>query len=272
MSKYKVSVIMGIYNCESTLKLSLESLISQTYQDFDVIMCDDGSTDNTYNIAREYCEGYPEKFKLLKNPKNMGLNYTLNHCLKYAEGAYIARMDGDDISLPHRFEKEVEFLDENSDIAIVSSPMIYFDETGEWGVGSSIEYPNMKDLLRGTTFAHAACMVRRAAYQDVDGYSVDEKLLRVEDYHLWVKMYAKGYIGYNIQEPLYKMRDDKHAIKRRNFKNRINEMYVKYLALKLLDTSVWYGIYILRPILVGILPHKLYLYLHKWNLSRMLKN
>lgn len=77
-------------------------------------------------------------------------------------------------------------------------------------------------------------MVRREAYQAVDGYSIAKNLLRVEDYHLWVKMYAKGYRGVNIQETLYSMRDDRNAQSRRKFKYRLNEAYVKFYAVNVL--------------------------------------
>ena len=263
MKKPKVSVIMGVYNCESTLEESLNSLMSQTYRDFEVIICDDGSNDRTYDIAKAFLDKFPMKFILLNNIKNMGLNYTLNVCLQAANGKYIARMDGDDISLPSRFEKEVHFLEENPEIAIVSSAMIYFDESGDWGMSKPNENPQPKDLIKGTPFAHAPCMVRSEAYREVSGYSVDKKLLRVEDYHLWAKMYSKGFRGYNIQEPLYKMRDDKNAAKRRNFNNRINETYVKYLIVKNFKMPFRYKFYIFRPILVGMLPTKVYEFMHK---------
>jgi glycosyltransferase EpsE len=259
----KVSVIMGIYNCESTLETSIDSLLEQSFQDFNVIICDDGSVDNTIKIARRFCDRYPEKFILLKNQKNMGLNYTLNVCLSAAKGEYIARMDGDDISLPSRFQKEVDFLDNHSDIAIVSSVMIYFDETGDWGVGRHKQTPQKEDLVSGTPFAHAPCMVRREAYEAVNGYTVDNRLLRVEDYHLWIKMYSKGYRGYNIQEPLYKMRDDQNAVNRRNLKGRLNEIYVKYLAIKMLKLPFWYLLLTVRPVIVGLLPNNLYTFLRK---------
>src|SRR5690606_17112086 len=155
MEKPKVSVIMGIYNCESTLNESLNSLLDQTFQEFEVIMCDDGSIDATYLIAQKFCENYPEKFFLIKNERNMGLNYTLNKCLNIAKGKYIARMDGDDISLPQRFEMQVDYLDNHPGIAIVSSPMVYFDESGAWGVGHPNPKPEKKDLILGTPFAHA---------------------------------------------------------------------------------------------------------------------
>ena len=110
----KVSIIMGIYNCASTLPEAIDSIINQTYNNWELIMCDDGSVDNTYEIADKYRNQYPKKIVLLKNEKNMGLNYTLNECLKHSSGEYIARMDGDDLSLPTRLEKEVAFLENNT--------------------------------------------------------------------------------------------------------------------------------------------------------------
>ena len=83
-----ISVIMGIYNCSSTLQATLDSLYGQTFQDFEIIMCDDGSTDTTLLIAEENRKRHPN-ILLLKNDRNRGLNYTLNRCLKYAKGKYI---------------------------------------------------------------------------------------------------------------------------------------------------------------------------------------
>lgn len=88
-------------------------------------MCDDGSTDATYSVAEKYTKQFSDKMILLKNSVNKGLNYTLNKCLKVATGEYVARMDGDDISLPKRLEKEADFLDTHPEYAIVSTPMIF---------------------------------------------------------------------------------------------------------------------------------------------------
>ena len=101
-----VSVIMGIYNCADTLPEAIDSLLAQTFTDWNLVMCDDGSRDATYEVAERYRRTYPERITLLKNEQNMGLNYTLNRCLSIADGVYIARQDGDDVSMPTRFEKE----------------------------------------------------------------------------------------------------------------------------------------------------------------------
>lgn len=258
---------MGIYNCASTLAEALDSLLAQTYQDFKVIMCDDGSKDNTLEVAQSYVDMYPEKFILIKNSINRGLNFTLNHCLEYVDTEYVARMDGDDISLPTRFEKEIEFLDSHSDIAIVSTPMIYFDENGDFRIGGGGDhYPDKRDFIKGTPFCHAPCMVRSEAYAAVDGYTVNPKLLRVEDYHLWFKMYKKGYRGYILPEPLYKMRDDRNAVARRNWKNRVNEFHVRRLGYEMLSIPWPKRLWMFRPLVVGLMPTLVYNYFHRKNI------
>lgn len=263
MKQPRISVLMGIYNCAPTLAEALDSLLAQTYQDFKVILCDDGSKDDTVKVAQEYVDKYPEKFILVKNERNMGLNYTLNHCLKYADTEYCARMDGDDVSLPERFEKEVKFLDEHPEYAIVSGPMIYFDENGEFrrGIGKGDIKPI--DFIHGSPFCHAPCMVRTEAYKTVGGYTVDKKLLRVEDYHLWFKMYAAGYRGFMLEDPIYAMRDDRNATARRTFSKRINVSRVMSWGFKQLKLPVWTQAYAMRPILIGLLPGYIYNYLHR---------
>lgn len=263
-----ISIISGIFNCADTLAEAIDSILAQTVTGWEWILCDDASSDNTYKIAQEYADRYPGKFVLLKNEQNMGLNYTLNRCLEHAKGKYIARMDGDDVCLPERFAVELEALETNPDISIVSTDMEFFDETGTWGRISHPEYPKNMDFLAGSPFCHAPCMVRKEAYDAVGGYSVEKKLLRVEDYHLWVKMYAKGFKGRNIPQPLYKMRDDRNAYNRRKFRYRLNESYVRLLLVKELKLPFYTAVYALRPIIVGLLPKKLYDSLHKSKLSQ----
>lgn len=261
-SNPRISVIMGIYNCADTLIEALESLEAQTYKGFKVIICDDGSKDNTLDVALKWAENH-ENYIVIKNEKNLGLNATLNHCLEYADTEYIARMDGDDRSLPDRFEKEITFLDEHSEYAIVSGPMLYFDEHGVFKIGTGKGEITNQDFIKGTPFCHAPCMVRREAYFKVDGYSVNPKLLRVEDYHLWFKMYAAGYKGYMLKMPIYEMRDSRNAILRRTFKSRINEAYVKHIGYRMIGLPWWTQIYCIVPIIKGLLPNFVYKFLHQ---------
>ena len=262
----KICVLMGVYNCESTIEESIDSILNQTYTDWELIICNDGSSDNTVSIVEDYCQKYKGKIKLIRHSKNMGLNQTLNDCLDLASGKFIARMDGDDISLPKRFEKEIAEFDKDPNLAVVSCPMIYFDETGDWKTGTARnEYPSADQLVYGTIHPHAPCMVKTKVMKEVGGYSVNKKLLRVEDWHLWIKIYSAGYYGKNIAEPLYKMRDDSNASNRRKFKYRLNEAYVSRLAVKSFKLPKYKYIFSLRPIIVGLLPKFLYNYLHKHN-------
>lgn len=130
------------------------------------------------------------------------------------------------------------------------------------------KYPQKIDLIKSTPFCHAPCMVRREAYEIVNGYSVSKKLLRVEDYHLWIKMYSKDLLGMNIQESLYMMRDDKNARNRRKFKYRINESYVKLLAIKMLKLPKINIFLCLKPIILGIIPNFMYDILHHKKVGR----
>lgn len=258
----RISVLMGIYNCAPYLQEALDSLYAQTYQDFKIILCDDGSKDETYAIAQKNAAEH-SNIVLIRNEKNMGLNYTLNHCLEYADTEYCARMDGDDISLPTRFETEIKFLDENPEYAIVSAPMEYFDEKGTFRVGKGHGEVTKMDFLSGTPICHAPCMVRKEAYDKVCGYTVDNKLLRVEDYHLWFKMYAAGYKAYMLENPYYRMRDDRNAKARRNWNGKKNQFRLKRIGFKMIGLSWYYQIYALKPLIVGLMPSWLYDLLHK---------
>lgn len=258
----RITVIMGIYNCADTLVEALESLESQTYKRFKVILCDDGSKDNTLEVAKKWAEMHPN-YLVIENEYNLGLNATLNHCLEYADTEFIARMDGDDRSLPHRFEQEVKFLDEYSDYAIVSGPMHYFDDHGVFMKGKGCGLVTKQNFIAGTPFCHAPCMVRREAYEKVGRYTVDHKLLRVEDYHLWFKMYAAGYKGYMLEYPIYEMRDSRDAVARRTFKSRLNEAYVKHIGYKMIGLPWWTQVYCIVPIIKGLIPIWLYNWLHQ---------
>lgn len=264
----KISVIMGLYNCADTLEEAVGSIDGQTYSNWELILCDDGSSDQTWAIAQAIQDRHPDRIILLKNPRNLGLNRTLNRCLAAATGEYIARMDADDLCSPDRFAVEAGFLDAHPEYAFVSTGMEHFDEQGTWGCQRHPPEPAAEDFVRGTPFNHAAAMVRREAYEAVGGYSEEEKYLRVEDYNLWIRLYARGFRGRNLEEILYRMRDDRNAYSRRKFVYRINEARVIALAVKALDLPVWQYVHTLRPILVGLMPPGIYDRLHKKRLKK----
>lgn len=265
--RYRVSVIMGIYNCASTLQEALDSLYAQTFQDFEIILCDDGSTDNTYEIAIEN-QGHHSNIVLLKNPHNRGLNQTLNKCIAVAKGEYCARMDGDDVCDPTRFEKQIKFLEEHPELSFCSCPMYMFDKNGKWGETHCLPFPTKEDVITHIpSFTHAAAVIKTSVYREVGGYTISDYLLRVEDCHLWFKIYAAGYRGGNLQEPLYGMRDDRSAAARRTWKARRNGIYVTYYGYRMFHMP-WYKypkliVHACVEILKFLMPQSIYEYFHR---------
>lgn len=258
-----ISVLMGVFNCENTLDEALECLNAQTEKRWECILCDDGSADRSVEVIKSWQERFPEKIFFLQNEQNRGLAFSLNRCLAMARGKFIARMDGDDLCSSDRFEKELQYLKSNPDKVIVSTDMQCFDTSGVWGLRAYPTEPEPRDLVHGVPFCHAACMVKKEALVAAGGYSEMDEYARVEDYELWVRMYAMGYRGGNIHEPLYQMRDDRNAARRRLWKYRINEARVRILAVDKLGLPSGMKIYALYPLIMGLLPRKFSTLLHR---------
>lgn len=253
----KVSVIMGIYNCEDTLPEAIESILSQTYSNLELIMCDDGSTDNTYKVASDYADKN-RNIILIRNEENEGLGHSLNECLKYSTGSLIARQDGDDISVSKRISKQVALFMKDINISIVSTGTTHFDENGIWAIMRSPSNPTKYDFIKESPFCHGSSMMKKTSLIDVKGYDPTKKSWRAEDYDLWFRLYAAGNNGVNIQELLYWVRDDRNALNRRNFKYRLIEAHIRFRGYRSLGIPLGSYIFILRPIVVGLIPKSIY--------------
>lgn len=258
---------MGVYNCASTVEEAIRSIIDQTVTNWEFIICDDGSSDNTYEVVRALAEKDP-RIVLIQNERNMGLAPTLNNCLRIARGIYTARMDGDDICAPDRFEKELAVLEADPDCAVVSCEMISFDHDGIYGISHYLEKPEKKDLIKRSPFCHAGCMMRREILLKLGGYSEAEAVRRMEDYDLWFRLYQAGFYGRNIPLALYSMRDDRNAFNRRKFRFRLNSAKLKFRIYQSFHPGITRIPYIFAPIVKGLLPEKLYTYLRRKKLQK----
>lgn len=255
----RVSVLMGVYNCADTVEKSIDSIVAQTFTDWEFIICDDGSKDDTVRVVEEYAKREP-RIKLIRNDRNHGLSYTLNHCLQKAAGEFCARMDGDDLCDPTRFEKQISFLMAHPEYGFVSSRMKRFDEHGVYDVPEyrdSYE-PTKMDYIKGSPFCHAPVMMRKSSYEAVQGYRDIPETLGVEDYDLWFRLYAKGIKGFMLQEALYSMFDGRGAAKRRTFKRRMNEAWVRKEGYKAIGVPLILRAYVVKPIVIGFIPQWLY--------------
>lgn len=256
MKKPKVSVIMPVYNCEKTIREAIDSIINQTYTNWELIICDDCGTDHTMEIVEKYRSEYPEKIRIIKNKRNSKLHYSLNHCLKHVCGEYVARMDGDDISLPSRFEKQVKFLDEHPDIDEVGSGYIRFDEKGDFGTVISPAFHSRKQMLKGVPSCHAVVMMRKQAYDSFGGYTVSKRTERCEDLDMWYKFYACGLKGANLQEALYKVRDNRAALNRRKIKYDIDAVKTNLIGYKMLNFPFYTYPLAFRQLVSHFIPYR----------------
>ncbi|WP_022756283.1 glycosyltransferase family 2 protein [Butyrivibrio fibrisolvens] len=174
-----ISVIMSVYNEHEYISEAIDSLLSQTYSNFELIIIDDCSTDDTVEIIDRYASN-DDRIKLYQNKENAGLTRNLNKALKLAKGDYIARMDGDDIAMPERFEKEVMYLESHKDVALVSCQTQTFGE--EKLVADVIE--DLEELratmLIRPVLAHPGFMFRRMIIDA--GFSYDESFRQAQDY------------------------------------------------------------------------------------------
>lgn len=255
----KVSVIMGIYNTKNKeyLRKSINSVLNQTFDDFEFIICDDGSTNDCEIWAREICKE-DKRVIFIRNEKNKGLAYTLNQCLKIAKGKYIARMDDDDYNDLNRFKKQVEILDNDDNVDVVNCNSYIFDNNGVWGQLRSNEIITNEDFLYNNPIVHPAVMARKQAYDCVKGYRDLNKTIRVEDYDVFMRMQEDGLHIITIQEPLYYYREDKETVKRRKFKYRINEYKIRmehFKKLGLLKKKKNY-IYVIKPLVANFIGNK----------------
>ncbi len=271
----QISIIMGAYNCEKTLAESLDSILNQTYSDFLCYVCDDGSSDGTTSLIKAYAEK-DSRIVFLKNDRNCGLAVTLNRLIAFCHTPYIARMDGDDIAEPDRLEKQINFLESHPEYDLCGSAVRYFDETGFWGEHIYPEQPERKDFLFVNPFAHPTIMFRTSSLlkmtvlekiNDVDKntviYSEDPKTGRSEDYELFMRMYAKGMKGYNFQEPLLRYRENRAAYTKRKFKYTFAEARVRFIGFKKLNLLPKGLIYVIKPVIIGLIPPKMRLKLRK---------
>lgn len=191
ISNPKVSVIMSVYNEEEIVMDAIESILNQTFKNFEFIIVNDGSTDKTPEILENYTKK-DKRIKIITNSKNIGLTKSLNKAIKQARGKYIARMDADEISFKHRFEKQVEFLERNFDIALVGSfTKIVNKKNGKiLNFKPFLDYQSIKKaMFFSNQFSHSSVMLRRDIIQELGGYNED--FIFAQDYELWLRIMQK---------------------------------------------------------------------------------
>lgn len=249
-----VDVIMSAYNEKNKIGSAIESILSQSYDDWRLIVCDDGSKDGTFEVIKLYEKHNSDKILAIKNEENRGLTYTLNRMLKLSNAKYIARMDADDKSRPDRIKKQVDFLDAHTEYAMVGSVIIKFDEEGPFSTVMLPEKPEVKDFYWNSPFAHPSIMIRKEVIDKLGGYWDEPRTQRCEDYDLWMRLYEAGYKGYNIQEPIFEYYEGRNSYRKRKLKYRIAEMRTRFYGYRRLRLMPLGIVYTIKPLVVGLIP------------------
>ena len=186
----KLSVIMSCYNDHEYIRESLESILNQTFADFEVIIIDDASTDDTTTIIKSYKD---DRIRLYVNSENQGLTRNLNKALGYVNGEYIARMDGDDVSHHDRFEKQVEYLDSHRDIYLIGCAVHSFGATDlYWRLPDNSNELKIRMLIK-PVFAHPSFMFRRELVDK--GFMYNESFRTAQDYDFAARVSRQYKIG-----------------------------------------------------------------------------
>lgn len=203
MKEKLISVLIPTYNVGKYVKEAVESILNQTYSNLELIIVDDASTDNTFDILKELAE-YDKRIKLFRNSKNSKIVETLNFALTKATGTYIARMDGDDISLPTRIMQQYLFLIENPCIDLVGCQPISIDEKGnELSYHELIvDEKKIYKVLSCTSPVLHIWLTKKSVYEKLNGY----RLSPTEDYDFLLRMKTEGLRFTNLDEFLYKVR------------------------------------------------------------------
>lgn len=192
-----VTIAIPVFNCQNSIRSAISSVINQTFPDFEILIYDDGSTDNTINIIKEFSDS---RIRLFSDGCNKGIAYRLNQLIELASGVYFFRMDGDDLMFPNRVEKQVSCLLENPDVDIIGSSAIVIDENNII-IGKRGELNrnrNFDDLFMSARFIHPTVAGKIEWFRR---WRYDENLSGCEDMDLWIRSFKESIFA-DCNEPL----------------------------------------------------------------------
>lgn len=208
-----ISVILPVYNCEKYVYEAVQSILNQTYTDFELLIIDDCSTDQTVSIIKSFSDA---RIHLIIKEKNSGYTDSLNYAITIAKGKYIARMDGDDISLPNRFQKQIEAMNANEEVILCGTGIQIIDS--DRILKHPVHHDDIKvKLCFSNTFFHPTVMFRKEAFADLN---YNREFEPAEDYDLWTRLVFKGKLM-NIDQVLLNYRVHPNQIS--NYKNEVQK-------------------------------------------------
>jgi len=193
-----VSVLLSTYNSEETIGESIDSLLAQTYKKLEILISDDGSTDNTKEICKKL-QIKDDRILLFSNKKNIGLTKSLNNLAQKASGSLIARHDADDISLPDRIDKQIQFMNRKRLDAVTTRSLV--KQNNKKRPGISFYIPNKLLISRKNPYIHGTLIIKKNVFEEIGHY--DERFYYAQDYKLFYDLLSSGYKVRTLNEALY---------------------------------------------------------------------
>ncbi len=248
-----VTILVAVYNGKDHIGEMLESVVLQSYTNFECIIVDDGSTDSTPTILNEYASR-DSRFKILRKEQG-GLTKSLNLGLAAAQGVYVARIDADDYMAKDRLEKQVVYLEAHQDVGLLGSAAYLVD--GEGALRGTKMFPLenavlKKILIRLNPFIHSSVMVRTGVMKSLGGY--DESFAKAQDYDLWLRLAQNAAIA-NLEEPLVYKRYHAGNISVTSERSQIyHALRARFQAIRRGEYPLWNVVFLIRPALVCLMP------------------
>lgn len=250
----RITVLLSVYNGASSLSQSIQSILNQTVRDFEFVIVNDGSTDETTHILEMFAS-QDSRIKLIYNNTNIGLTRSLNLGFKLAQGEYIARMDADDIALRERFETQLQYLETHPDVGVVGTAYEWIDDNGQViGKPKVLTEPkNLRHvLIKRNPIMHGSVLMRADMFKRAGTYN--EFYTKAQDYALWFKFIEFTQIA-NLRDVLMQKRMSRKMI---SFSNERSQMrFGAHARLQAIQSGLypwWTLIYVLKPFFASLLP------------------
>lgn len=251
----KVSVIIPTYNAVKTIEKTVNSVLEQTEKDFEIILVDDVSSDETYSVLKKLANK-DERILCFKNKHNSKSAYTRNVAISKTRGQFIMQLDDDDYCDPSRMEQQVDYLEKHPEIDFVGSNVAVYNNKGIYGQLIKPENPTIKDLLKTSQFFNPSMMFRRESLETVGGYRISWETVRGQDYDMYLRMYIADLKGHNIQKDLTYYYQDNNYVKKIKWKNRLGEACYRYRHFKRLGVLPGAFPYVVKPLIAIFIPRK----------------
>ena len=249
----QVTVLMSVYNGLPFLERAIKSIVNQTFSDFEFLIVDDASTDGSSEILRTWSKR-DDRIRIITNETNQGLGYCLDLGVKDARAPLIARMDDDDVSLPRRLQTQIDYLQRNPEVDVLSSWAIDCDanETPMRVRQCPIRHEDIRRLVWTIPFIHPAVVFKRDAVLKVGSY--DPSLRRRQDYDLWFRCAAADLRFANIAEPLILYRFTGDYYSKNDWRVALDQARIGWRGCKLVGAGPVAYIGVMAPLLRSLLP------------------